>query len=136
MLYFESLKDKFALNEKQLNKFVFYYEFLKQENQKMNLTSLISLSDVCYKHFYDSLILKEILNFNAVTNLCDVGSGAGFPSFPLKILFPHLKIVIIESSLKKINFLKQLASHLKLDNICFFHQRIEQYDIAKNGSYD
>ncbi|WP_227807389.1 16S rRNA (guanine(527)-N(7))-methyltransferase RsmG [Mulberry dwarf phytoplasma] len=136
MLYFESLKDKFALNEKQLNKFVFYYEFLKQENQKMNLTSLISLSDVCYKHFYDSLILKEIFNFNTVTNLCDVGSGAGFPSFPLKILFPHLKIVIIESSLKKINFLKQLESHLELDNICFFHQRVEQYDIEKNGSYD
>jgi 16S rRNA (guanine527-N7)-methyltransferase len=136
MLYFESLKDKFSLNKKQLNKFFFYYKFLKQENQKINLTSLISLSDVCYKHFYDSLILKEILNFNTVKNLCDVGSGAGFPSFPLKILYPHLKIVIIESSLKKINFLKQLSSYLELDNIYFFHKRVEQYKIKKNGIYD
>lgn len=98
------LKNKFNLSQKQTEQFDLYYQFLTQENQKYNLTSLISLTDVYYKHFYDSLILQEVLDFRHINTLGDVGAGAGFPSFPLKIIYPHLKIYIIESSLKKLTF--------------------------------
>ncbi|MFB0638101.1 16S rRNA (guanine(527)-N(7))-methyltransferase RsmG [Candidatus Phytoplasma solani] len=121
------LKNKFNLSQKQTEQFDLYYQFLTQENQKYNLTSLISLTDVYYKHFYDSLILQEVLDFRHINTLGDVGAGAGFPSFPLKIIYPHLKIYIIESSLKKINFLKALAKILSLDDIYFFHQRVQNH---------
>ncbi|AGL90377.1 Glucose-inhibited division protein B [Candidatus Phytoplasma australiense] len=130
MLYPDLLTKKFKLNPHQLQQFDLYYRFLNQENKKYNLTALISLSDVYCKHFYDSLILKEILDFNQIQNVCDVGSGAGFPSFPLKIIYPNLKITIVESSLKKINFLKQLTVVLGLKNICFVHQRAEKHTLS------
>ncbi|WP_349402151.1 16S rRNA (guanine(527)-N(7))-methyltransferase [Candidatus Phytoplasma solani] len=130
MLYTNLLANKFKLDQKQLKQFSLYYQFLTQENKKYNLTALTSLSEVYGKHFYDSLILKEILEFKKIKNLCDVGSGAGFPSFPLKIIYPHLRITIIESSLKKIIFLKQLAPYLSLENIFFFHQRVEKHTLS------
>ncbi|MBP5836018.1 16S rRNA (guanine(527)-N(7))-methyltransferase RsmG [Candidatus Phytoplasma meliae] len=137
MLCCDLLKQTFNLNNKQLEQFDFYYRFLIEENQKMNLTRLTSLSNVYYKHFYDSLALTKVFDFTQINNLCDVGSGAGFPSFPLKIINPHLNIYIVESSLKKISFLKKLAFCLSLKNIFFFHQRAEHHNPkTQNKGYD
>ncbi|MEC4558703.1 MAG: 16S rRNA (guanine(527)-N(7))-methyltransferase RsmG ['Conium maculatum' witches'-broom phytoplasma] len=128
MLMNQILKETFNLNELQLEQFKTYYSFLIEYNEKTNLTALSSEKDVYLKHFYDSLLISQNIDLNKIDTLSDLGTGAGFPSIPLKILFPHLKIFLIDSSLKKINFLESLVKKLNLTDVFLFHQRIEQHD--------
>lgn len=117
-------------------KFNKYYEFLISENEKYNLTNITELDDVYIKHFYDSLMMSKFIDLKNVENLCDIGSGAGFPSIPLKIMYPHLKITIIEPTLKRINFLKKLCEILELDNVTLINDRAECAIINMREKFD
>ncbi|AYJ01558.1 16S rRNA (guanine(527)-N(7))-methyltransferase RsmG [Candidatus Phytoplasma ziziphi] len=124
---FDRLKKDFALSDFQLNQFQEYYLFLTHYNKKTNLTSLTNPKDIYFKHFYDSLLISKTFNFEQINSLCDLGTGAGFPGIPLKILYPNLKVFLIDSSLKKINFLELLIKHLHLTNVFVFKEKIEKH---------
>lgn len=117
------------LSEKQLAQFETYYLILVEWNEKMNLTAITEKKEVYLKHFYDSLTLAFTENFTTQTDftLCDVGSGAGFPSIPLKILFPNSQITIVDSLNKRINFLTHLVNALGLSNVTLYHDRAETF---------
>ena len=104
------------LIEENKNKFEIYCNFLIEENKKYNLTSITNPTEIMIKHFEDSIAMYNYINLENVTTLCDVGSGAGFPAIPLKICFPHLKVTIIEPTLKRIKFLEMLIEKLELKN--------------------
>lgn len=117
---------EFKLNLKQEQQFEKYYEFLVQENQKFNLTSITEKNEVYIKHFYDSLKLTGVLDFSKIEKMLDVGSGAGFPGIPVKILYPELKLYIIETTMKKTRFLKELIELLELENVEVINGRAEE----------
>lgn len=108
-----------------------YYEFLIQENKKYNLTAITDEEEVYYKHFYDSLTLIKTNLIKEGVSLCDIGSGAGFPGIPLKIIYPNLKLTIVESQTKKTEFLKKLVIFLELDNVEIINKRAEEYAHTK-----
>jgi 16S rRNA (guanine527-N7)-methyltransferase len=124
------------LSEFQLNQFKQYFEQMIKYNEHTNLTRIVEEKEVYYKHFYDSLTLAKSININQITSICDMGSGAGFPSIPLKIVYPHLEVTIIDSLLKRINFLKSLITHLELNLINLNHERIEIYAINHQKKFD
>lgn len=98
------LKEKgIELSEEQLKKFQAYYETLAEWNEKMNLTAITEEDGVYLKHFYDSLSASFYYDFSAPISVVDVGAGAGFPSIPLKIVYPHIKVTIVDS-LKKTDY--------------------------------
>ncbi|BCB06104.1 16S rRNA (guanine(527)-N(7))-methyltransferase RsmG [Bacillus sp. KH172YL63] len=127
-----------SLSSKQLDQFERYYELLVEWNEKMNLTAITDKEDVYLKHFYDSVSAAFYVDFTQVQSLCDVGAGAGFPSIPLKICFPHLHISIVDSLNKRISFLNHLSDELGLDNTNFYHDRAETFgkNKAHRESYD
>jgi 16S rRNA (guanine527-N7)-methyltransferase len=94
-----------SLSQEQIVQFEVYYQFLIEYNQITYLTRITEKNEVYYKHFFDSLSLINICDFNRVFSLCDMGAGAGFPSLPLKILYPHLEVTIVDSLGKRITFL-------------------------------
>lgn len=126
----------FSLTNAQLEQFSQYYEFLIEYNKITNLTRITEKDEVFYKHFYDSVTLINTLDFKSIDSLCDMGAGAGFPSIPLKIIFPHLKITIIDSLGKRITFLKQLVEKLGLHNVEINHDRNELFAINHQQAYD
>ena len=123
------------LTDKQLLELSKYYELLKSENQKYNLTNIIDESEVYLKHFYDSLTLIKGIKINN-QYICDMGSGAGFPGIVLKIAFPKIKIDLIDATTKKCQFLKMVIEELKLENINVLNCRIEDYGINNREKYD
>ncbi|HLR41078.1 MAG TPA: 16S rRNA (guanine(527)-N(7))-methyltransferase RsmG [Virgibacillus sp.] len=129
----ELQKKGIELSDRQLEQFAIYFQTLVEWNKKINLTALTSEADVYLKHFYDSISAAFYYDFNEVVHICDVGAGAGFPSIPLKICFPHLHISIVDSLNKRIGFLNHLADQLELDNVTFYHSRAE--DFGKNAKY-
>ena len=114
----------------QLNR---YYELLIEWNQKINLTSITKKEDVYLKHFYDSATIAKIINLNEYKTLCDIGSGAGFPGIVLKILYPNLKITLVDSLNKRIKFLNAVIEELDLADVETLHGRAEDY--AKRKEY-
>lgn len=118
-----------VLSNVQQEQFRLYYQELVSWNEKMNLTGITGRNAVYLKHFYDSLSLSFHLDFTSVQNLADIGSGAGFPSLPLKILFPQLQVTIVDSLNKRIQFLRHIANKLQLENVQCIHGRAE--DIAR-----
>ncbi len=113
-----------------------YYSKLVEVNEYMNLTAITEKEEVYNKHFYDSLtILKALGDLNNIT-LCDVGSGAGFPSIPLAIVRNDIDVTIIDALNKRINFLNELASSLNLNNVHAYHKRAEDYQKEKRSSFD
>ncbi|RBP05001.1 16S rRNA (guanine(527)-N(7))-methyltransferase RsmG [Rossellomorea aquimaris] len=122
-----------SLSPEQLNQFERYYELLVEWNEKMNLTAITEKEDVYLKHFYDSISAAFYVDLTEVTTLCDVGAGAGFPSIPLKICFPHLHISIVDSLNKRITFLNHLSDELGLDHTNFYHDRAETF--GKNKAH-
>lgn len=122
-----------SLSPQQLNQFERYYELLVEWNEKMNLTAITEKEDVYLKHFYDSISAAFYVDFTKVTTLCDVGAGAGFPSIPLKICYPHLHISIVDSLNKRITFLNHLSDELGLENTNFYHDRAETF--GKNKAH-
>lgn len=122
------LSDKgIQLTDKQMDQFAIYYQVLVDWNEKMNLTGITDRDEVYLKHFYDSLTAGFYMDIMSDLQICDVGAGAGFPSIPLKIIYPHLKITIVDSLKKRITFLENLANELKLDNVTFVHDRAELF---------
>lgn len=125
-----------SLTLRQENKFEEYYKFLIEYNEITNLTRITEKNEVYYKHFFDSLSILKFFDINQIETICDMGSGAGFPSIPLKILFPHLKITIIDSLNKRIKFLEQLCQKLGLEQVSLNHQRIEDYSSIHQNKFD
>ena len=135
--FIEELKKiNIDVTKEQLNKLEKYYELLIEYNKVMNLTALTIKEDVYLKHFYDSLTIVKIIDLNKETSLCDLGSGAGFPGLVLKILFPHLKIVLVDSLNKRINFLNKVIEELDLKDISATHDRIEEYSLKHKEEFD
>lgn len=118
----------FPLSPKQKEQFKTYFHFLVEWNEKVNLTAITEENDVYLKHFYDSIapILQGYIP-NDKVKLLDIGAGAGFPSIPMKIIFPELNITIIDSLNKRIHFLNQLAQKLELTDVHFYHGRAEDF---------
>ncbi|GFG42967.1 16S rRNA (guanine(527)-N(7))-methyltransferase RsmG [Streptococcus canis] len=127
-------EDGFSLSLKQKEQFDTYFKLLVEWNTKINLTAITKENDVYLKHFYDSIapILQGFLS-NDPVRLLDIGAGAGFPSLPMKILFPNLEVTIIDSLNKRISFLTLLAQELGLENVHFFHGRAE--DFGQNKAF-
>ena len=124
------------ITNKQLEQLEEYYNLLIEWNKVMNLTGITEKKDVYLKHFYDSLTIAKVIDLNTVNNLCDVGSGAGFPGIVIKILFPNLQITLVDSLNKRINFLNEVIAKLKLEKIETIHNRIEEFGSKNREKYD
>lgn len=121
-----------VLNEEQLCQFMSYYELLVEWNQVMNLTAITDFEEVCKKHFTDSLSLVKAYKINAPISVIDVGTGAGFPGIPLKIAFPDIEVILLDSLHKRVDFLKTVIDNLGLKKIEAVHGRAEDYAKEKN----
>ncbi|MFB6466498.1 16S rRNA (guanine(527)-N(7))-methyltransferase RsmG [Cytobacillus sp. Hz8] len=121
------------LSPQQLKQFETYYQMLVEWNEKMNLTAITEQSEVYLKHFFDSISASFYFDFTQPLHICDVGAGAGFPSIPIKIAFPHLKVTIVDSLNKRIHFLEHLREQLQLENVQFIHDRAETF--GQNKQY-
>ena len=119
------------VTENKLNQLEIYYNMLIEYNKVMNLTGITDKNEVYLKHFYDSLTICKIIDLNNEETLCDIGTGAGFPGIVLKIFFPNLKITLVDSLNKRINFLNDVINKLTLKEIETVHSRMEEY--AKNN---
>ncbi len=120
----------------QERKFIEYFHFLIKYNETTNLTRITEKKEVFFKHFFDSLTLVRTIDFNDVQSICDMGAGAGFPSIPLKIIYPHLEVTIVDSLNKRIEFLKQLVEKLQLDKIKLIHNRAEVFALENQEEFD
>lgn len=121
------------LTEFQKKQFAKYFRLVAYWNERINLTAITEEDEFYTKHFYDSISTSFYFDFNEIKTICDVGSGAGFPSIPLKIVYPHLEVTIIDSLNKRIKFLNLLAEELELENCNFIHSRAE--DVGQNKIY-
>lgn len=119
--------------DKQIEQFMKYYDLLLEKNKVMNLTAITDLNEVMTKHFLDSVLISNVLDMSQFNRLVDVGTGAGFPGIPIKILFPHLKVTLIDSLNKRLKFLDDVICELKLEKIETVHGRAE--DLGHNDLY-
>ncbi len=122
-----------SLCEAQMEQFLLYYEMLTEWNQRMNLTAITGFADVTEKHFLDSLCLVKAVPELRDQRIMDVGTGAGFPGIPLKIAFPGLDVVMIDSVGKKLHFVDELIKKLGLSNAKTVHGRAE--DLGREAEY-
>lgn len=120
-------KWKIELNETQVQQFIQYYELLIEKNKVMNLTGITEWEEVVKKHFVDSLALVKAVDLNGNYKILDLGTGAGFPGVPLKIAFPNLKIVLLDSLNKRIKFLQEVIETIGLKGIEAYHGRAEEF---------
>lgn len=132
----ELLNLKIDANQKMLEQFSSYYHNLIQTNEKMNLTAITEEEEVYCKHFIDSLEISRVIGIDDKLTLCDVGSGAGFPSIPYAIVNGNADITIIDALNKRINFLNSLVKELKLDNVLAIHARAEDFAKVKREYFD
>lgn len=115
------------LTETQKQQFNKYYELLTEWNKVMNLTGITEYDEVNEKHFVDSLAIVKAVDMNGVSSVIDIGTGAGFPGIPLKIAFPQLHVVLLDSLNKRIKFLDAVIEELGLEDIITLHGRAEDY---------
>lgn len=121
------------LSDKQTEQFFLYYEMLIEWNKVMNLTAITDMKDVVFKHFVDSASLVKAVNVSRETSLIDVGTGAGFPGIPLKILFPEWNVTLLDSLNKRVRFLNEVIEKIGLRGIDTIHGRAE--DIGRDPNY-
>ena len=124
------------LTQNQINKFKIYYEYLIEYNKHTNLTSITTKEDVYLKHFYDSCLLTKTIDFNNIDTMLDIGCGAGFPGIVIKILFPNIKLTLLDSNNKKTKFCESLSKLLELDNVEIVNKRAEEYIVEKREFFD
>lgn len=133
-IFEQKLKElNITLTDTMRKQFDTYYEILVEWNQVMNLTGITEYEEVNEKHFVDSLLLVKAQNMEEVNSVIDIGTGAGFPGIPLKIVYPHLKVTLLDSLNKRIKFLNKVIEELDLKDIQTIHGRAE--DFAKQEQY-
>lgn len=132
----ELLKLNIELSDEASSRFDLYYKRLIAVNEVMNLTAITEKQEVYNKHFLDSLMIVKALDLNKEFTLCDVGSGAGFPSIPLSIVSNNAKVTIIDALNKRIKFLNDLILELGLKNVIALHERAEDYAKTKREFFD
>ncbi len=131
----ESFKNNgYELSEKQALQFEIYLNFLVEENEKYNLTAITDKKEIVFKHFIDSVLPISSIKKNA--RVVDIGTGAGFPGIPLKILREDIEIVLVDSLQKRVNFLEKLASMLSLKNYKCVHARAEDFIKDERENFD
>ena len=135
--FFEELK-KLGINltNDQIDKLARFYQLLVAWNEKINLTTIIKEEEVYLKHFYDSLTLIKVVDLRQPLTVLDVGTGAGFPGIVLKIVFPNLKITLLDSLTKRINYLNEIIKELDLHDIETVCSRCEEYTKINREKYD
>lgn len=122
---------KLPYSEDIENKFILYRDLLKEWNQKINITSIEDDEEIYLKHFIDSVLLLNKDNVNENKEIIDVGTGGGFPGLPLKIINDNFKITLLDSLRKRIDFLKEVAKVLNLNDIKLIHGRAEDFGQSK-----
>ncbi len=132
----ELKKLNIQLTETQLLQLEIYYEMLVEYNKIMNLTGITEHDEVFLKHFYDSLTIVKIIDLNTVESFCDIGTGAGFPGLVIKICFPELKVTLLDSLNKRVEFLKAVIQKLNLKDIEVVHARAEEYALSHRSEFD
>lgn len=125
----------YELTDKQVVQFDTYYDFLVSYNEHTNLTRITNKEEAYVKHFLDSCLLGLGIDFNQVESICDMGAGAGFPSIPLLMIYPNLKVTIVESQIKRVEFLNQLKEKLNLEYEVV-HERAEVYALKNQQKFD
>ena len=125
------------IDDDKLNLLDKFYNLLISWNEKINLTTIVEKQDVYLKHFYDSLTLYDVKKLDSSNyKLCDVGSGAGCPGIVLKIVFPNLDIVLVDSLMKRVNYLNEVIKDLNLSNIVAIHGRMEEFSRVHEEEFD
>ena len=129
----EFLANNILLTDEQASKFKDYYEMLIETNKVMNLTAVTEFEDVVRKHFIDSIMISRVLDVEKIRSVVDIGTGAGFPGIPLKIVYPHISLALVDSLGKRVRFLQAVVDKLKLTDTVTVHSRSE--DLAHNRKY-
>lgn len=125
-----ALKENIELSSKQLEQFEMFYKMLIETNKSMNLTAITDEDEVIEKHFIDSLSCRRVVDMDRIKKCIDVGTGAGFPGIPLKIVYPGIEFVLVDSLNKRVKFLKEVKEALGLDGLEAIHGRAE--DLARD----
>ncbi len=115
------------LSSDQFEQFNNYYNLMIEKNKVMNLTAITNYEDVVIKHFVDSVSIVKVMDMSKINSLIDIGTGAGFPGLPIKIVFPHIQVVLLDSLNKRINFLNEVIDSLTLQRVNTLHARAEDY---------
>jgi len=115
------------LTGEQIGQFMNYYEMLVEWNSVMNLTTIIDFEEVMKKNFIDSLSIVKVFPLGQEGEVIDIGTGAGFPGIPIKIVYPHIKMTLLDSLNKRIHFLDQVVQRLHLNDVITLHGRAEEY---------
>lgn len=135
--FYKKLKEiKIELNYLQKEQFENYYKFLNEYNNHTNITAITNKEDVYLKHFYDSALLATTIDFNKITNLLDIGCGAGFPGIVIKILYPNINLTLLDSNNKKTKFCEYIIKELSLKDVVIINKRAEDYIKNKREYFD
>lgn len=129
-------KINIKITEESLEKLDKYYNLLVETNKYINLTAITKKEDVYLKHFYDSLTTIKALDLNQNIDICDLGTGAGFPGIVLKIVFPNIKLTLVDSLAKRCKFLEDVIKELNLSDTKVICSRIEEYSKENKEKHD